>query len=181
IPSAMRWAALSAPADDSGSAASSKRTRRASRPSPPSGSTASTARCTTWLSVTGSGSVGMRWCLPLPAGDRARQLVLGHRRAPRDVELLGALVQLLLGSAPLRLRSRPRGETAQGLGDRLLLCHARGLPVARRPHTPRFGGCRIGDLRGRHAPPTDRREPACPGTRSSRASSPRSTAIWTAS
>src|SRR4051794_33119578 len=118
---AMRWAAPSAPADDSGSSASSKRSSRSSSPSPPSGSTTSTARCTTWLRVTGSGSVGMRWCLPLPARDRARQLVLGHGRAPRDVELLRALVQLLLGEPPVRLLTRALGETAQGLGDRLLL------------------------------------------------------------
>src|SRR4051812_35761841 len=32
-------------------------------------------------------------------GDRIRQFVLGHVRAPVDVELLGALVELLLGVA----------------------------------------------------------------------------------
>src|SRR3954454_24249402 len=120
MPSAIRCAAESAAVEDSGSSASSDRASRSSRASPPSGSTTWTARWTTSLRVTGSGSVGMACVLPLPARDRARQLVLRHRRAPRDVELLRALVQLLLGGATAGPRLRALGEAAQGLGDRLL-------------------------------------------------------------
>src|SRR3954451_23340587 len=120
MPSAMRWAAESAPAEDSGSSASSKRSSRSSRPSEPSGSTTWTARWTTWVSVTGSGSVGMGCGLPLPTRDCAGELILVHGRATRDPERLGAFVQLLLRGARVGLGVLALRKAAQRLRDRLL-------------------------------------------------------------